>query len=326
MGHDIKVEFQSGGANAPAVYLLDGLRAQDDYNGWDINTAAFEWFDRSGVAVVMPVGGQSSFYTDWYSPSNFNSQAHTYKWETFLTRELPPLIDARFGGNGANAIGGLSMGGGAAFTLASRNPWLYRAVAGYSACPDNAQAMWPMIGSIALRGANPFNMWGAPGDPDWAAHDPSVNAEALRLVAVNVALARAAGATAPAISVVASDVLDGVDGDIDAVIANPPYLVDDSHRLYRDGGGPWGTALALRIADEALGRMGPGGRLVLYTGTPIVEGRNVLADTLETILRRRAASWQWQELDPDVFGEELERRPYRNVERLAVVGLTATVR
>ena len=69
--------------------LLDGLRAQDDFNGWDINTPAFEWFYHSGVSVVMPVGGESSFYTDWYSPSSFNKQAYTYKWETFLTQELP---------------------------------------------------------------------------------------------------------------------------------------------------------------------------------------------------------------------------------------------
>ena len=54
MGHDIKVQFQSGGANSPAVYLLDGLRAQDDYNGWDINTAAFEWYHELG-----PVGGHA---------------------------------------------------------------------------------------------------------------------------------------------------------------------------------------------------------------------------------------------------------------------------
>lgn len=78
-----------GGAAAPtsgsspkAVYLLDGLRAQDDYSGWDINTTAFDWFHDSGISVVMPVGGQSSFYTDWYSPSSFNSQTYTYKWET----------------------------------------------------------------------------------------------------------------------------------------------------------------------------------------------------------------------------------------------------
>jgi S-formylglutathione hydrolase FrmB len=32
----------------------------------------------------MPVGGQSS-------PSSFNRQPYTYKWETFLTNELPQL-------------------------------------------------------------------------------------------------------------------------------------------------------------------------------------------------------------------------------------------
>ena len=68
MGRNIKVQFQSGGSNSPAVYLLDGLRAQDDYNGWDINTPAFEWYYKSGLSIVMPVGGQSSFYTDWYRP------------------------------------------------------------------------------------------------------------------------------------------------------------------------------------------------------------------------------------------------------------------
>ena len=43
MGRDIKVQFQRG-TGSPAVYLLDGLRAQDDFNGWDINTQAFEWY------------------------------------------------------------------------------------------------------------------------------------------------------------------------------------------------------------------------------------------------------------------------------------------
>src|ERR1700683_5254897 len=38
MGRNIKVQFQSGGNNSPAVYLLDGLRAQDGYNGWGNNT------------------------------------------------------------------------------------------------------------------------------------------------------------------------------------------------------------------------------------------------------------------------------------------------
>src|SRR5690349_21645600 len=99
MGRDIKVQFQSGGENSPAVYLLDGLRARDDFNGWDIETAAFEWYLNSGLSVVMPVGGQSSFYSDWYSPacSKKTGACQTYKWETFLTQELPAYLAANKG-------------------------------------------------------------------------------------------------------------------------------------------------------------------------------------------------------------------------------------
>src|SRR6202041_590278 len=95
MGRDIKVQFQSGGPNSPAVYLLDGLRAQDDYNGWDINTQAFEWYYQSGLAIVMPVGGQSSFYTNWYKPACGKSGCMTYNWETFLSSELPGYLSSQ---------------------------------------------------------------------------------------------------------------------------------------------------------------------------------------------------------------------------------------
>src|SRR5271165_3606509 len=92
MGRNIKVQFQEGGPHA--VYLLDGLRAQDDYNGWDINTPAFEEYYQSGLSVIMPVGGQSSFYSNWYQPSQGNGQNYTYKWETFLTQEMPAWLQA----------------------------------------------------------------------------------------------------------------------------------------------------------------------------------------------------------------------------------------
>ena len=77
MGRDIPVQFQGGGTHA--VYLLDGLRARDDRNGWDIETAAFEWYYQSGLSIVMPVGGMSSFYTDWYQPAVGNGGTWTYK-------------------------------------------------------------------------------------------------------------------------------------------------------------------------------------------------------------------------------------------------------
>lgn len=95
MGRNITVQFQGGGPKA--VYLLDGLRAQDDRSGWDINTNAFQLFDGSGVSVVMPVGGMSSFYTDWYRPAVGNGTTQTYKWETFLTSELPAWLAANKG-------------------------------------------------------------------------------------------------------------------------------------------------------------------------------------------------------------------------------------
>ena len=42
----------------------------------------------------MPVGGKSSFYSDWYGPAAGNGQTYTYKWETFLTQELPAWLAA----------------------------------------------------------------------------------------------------------------------------------------------------------------------------------------------------------------------------------------
>src|SRR6201987_6399826 len=54
MGRDIKVQFQSGGNGSPAVYLLDGLRAQDDYNGWGINTHGFAWSYQAGLSLHKP--------------------------------------------------------------------------------------------------------------------------------------------------------------------------------------------------------------------------------------------------------------------------------
>ena len=123
MGRDIRVQFQSGGPNSPNVWLLDGLRAQDDFNGWDIKTQAFEWYLDSGLSISMPVGGQSSFYSDWYRPACGNNGCSTYKWETFLTQEAPAWLQAnRDVSPTRNAAIGLSMAGSSALTLAAWHP------------------------------------------------------------------------------------------------------------------------------------------------------------------------------------------------------------
>jgi len=176
MGHDIKIQFQNGGANAPGVYLLDGLRAQDDFNGWDINTPAFEWYVDSGLSTIMPVGGQSSFYTDWYSPSSFNNQTYTYKWETFLTQELPAWLftNKQISPTG-NGVVGLSMSGGAALILSAYHPAQFTYAASLSGFLSPSAVFMQQAIRVAMLdagGYNVDNMWGPPWDPSWKRNDP----------------------------------------------------------------------------------------------------------------------------------------------------------
>lgn len=125
--------------------------------------------------------------------------------------------------------------------------------------------------------------------------------------------------------IVQSDVLDGVEGDIDLVIANPPYLLDHAHRLYRDGGGELGEGLAVRIVRDGLARLSAGGSLIVYTGTAIVDGNDSFLRAVSPVLDRPGLSVAYEELDPDVFGEELDDPDYVDVERLAAVLLRVTL-
>jgi diacylglycerol O-acyltransferase / trehalose O-mycolyltransferase len=189
MGRDVRIQFQSGGPGSPAVYLLDGLRAQDDYNGWDINTPAFEWYEGSGLSVIMPVGGQSSFYSDWYKPAKGKAGTFTYKWETFLTQELPAYLAANKAvrSTGSAAVG-LSMAGSAALTLAIWHPEQFPYAGSLSGFLNLSEGWWPMLVGMSMGdagGFSPDDMWGKTEDPNsaWKRNDPMVNID--RLVANN---------------------------------------------------------------------------------------------------------------------------------------------
>ncbi len=185
MHRTIRVQFQGGGAHA--VYLLDGLRAQDDYNGWDINTAAFEWFYQSSLSIVMPVGGQSSFYSDWYKPACGNTGCQTYKWETFLTTELPQWLAANRGiSTAGNAVVGLSMAGSSSLTLAEYHPDMFTYASSLSGFLNPSEGWWPFLINISMGDAGGFkadDMWGPSSDPAWQRNDPMVQIP--RLVANN---------------------------------------------------------------------------------------------------------------------------------------------
>ena len=183
MGRDIKVQFQSGGAGSHAVYLLDGLRARDDYNGWDIETNAFEMYYQSGLSIVMPVGGQSSFYSDWYKPACGKAGCTTYKWETFLTSELPNWLQAnrQVAPNG-NAAVGLSMAGSAAMVLAMYYPQMYVYAGSLSGFLNLSEGWWPALVGTSMGDAGGYkseDMWGPSSDPAWKRNDPMVNIQKL---------------------------------------------------------------------------------------------------------------------------------------------------
>ena len=144
-----------------------------------------------------------------------------------------------------------------------------------------------------------------------------INPLALRYAGINAA---SAGVD---VELAAGDALSAVTGDFDVVLSNPPYLEDDAGRAYRHGGGDLGRALSVKIGAQALQRLLPGGRLILYTGVAIVNGVDHFIREMEPFLGQAGCTYTYAEIDPDVFGEELERTLYRQADRIAAVGLVA---
>ena len=145
-----------------------------------------------------------------------------------------------------------------------------------------------------------------------------INDTALRLAGLN-----AHAASVRDVTTVNSDLFENIKGEFDLIISNPPYLNDPLERAYRHGGGDLGSGLSIRIAQAAKDRLLPGGSLLLYTGSPIVGGIDHLLRAIEEIYAGSGLSWSYEEVDPDVFGEELENAAYQRVDQIAAVLLTA---
>ena len=138
-----------------------------------------------------------------------------------------------------------------------------------------------------------------------------INRKALEFAAINAEINGVRN-----VEIVESDILRGVPDPIDLVVSNPPYLIDDDARIYRDGRGAFGEGLSIEIVRQSLDRLGPGGRLILYTASSIVDGRDTFREALPSM-----PAFSYEELDPDVFGSELSRPAYATADRIAVVAL-----
>ncbi|MVU79813.1 esterase family protein [Nocardia sp. ET3-3] len=166
-------------APRPTLYLLNGAGGGEDAATWYRQTDIVQFFSDKNVNVVLPVGGKFSYYTDW---ERDDPKLGRYKWQTFLTSELPPIIDSVLHTSGVNAIAGVSMSASSALDLAVHAPDLYRAVASYSGCASSADSTGRQYIKLVLdrAPADMSNMWGPPDDPAWQEHDAVLNAEALR--------------------------------------------------------------------------------------------------------------------------------------------------
>ncbi|MET9490592.1 alpha/beta hydrolase family protein [Nocardia sp. NPDC006630] len=183
MDTDISVDVQRPADDsqpAPNLYLLSGLDGGEGTASWQGSTNALDWLSDKPVNVVLPIGGRGSYYTDWLQK---DPALGLNKWKTFLTEELPPLLDDTLHSNGLNALAGLSTSGTSVLQLAEAKPGLWKTVAAYSGCAqiaDPAGQAFVKLATETWAGGDTKNMYGPSDSPLWAANDPVINAEKLR--------------------------------------------------------------------------------------------------------------------------------------------------
>ena len=113
---ETRVMAQQEGKPLPTLYLLHGL--SDDHTHW-VRQTRLEFYARKyRLAIIMPCVNRS-FYTD---------MAHGPRFFTYLTEELPEIMQAMFkipADPAHTYVGGLSMGGYGALKCALQRPDLY---------------------------------------------------------------------------------------------------------------------------------------------------------------------------------------------------------
>jgi S-formylglutathione hydrolase FrmB len=174
-------DFESSAASRwPVLYLLDGQSGAHD--GWTNELIdVTPLFAPTDLLVVMPDCGSDDpggcSYTDWWNGGNGGPR----QWETFHLVELRQLLERNWQAGDRRATAGVSAGGYGAIEYATRQPGMFRFAASYSGVSDP-------LGNVAFF-SPPNDVWGDPvAQADiWRAHDPLLNAEALKGTAVFVA-------------------------------------------------------------------------------------------------------------------------------------------
>ena len=166
---------------SPVVYLLHA--AMGDHTAWSKGLERLGPEGELPAIVVMPDGGESGFYSDWWN----GGAGGPPRWEAFHVDQLLPLIDSRYrtrpGRDGRVLMGG-SMGGFGAFSYAARHPDLFGGAISISGALDtNYPTGGVVVTSGPLLNLQPADSVFGPRTSQevrWRAHNPVDLAENLR--------------------------------------------------------------------------------------------------------------------------------------------------
>lgn len=170
----VYVPPQAEKAEVPVLYYLAGLTCTEETA--TIKAGAQAHASRHGLILVMPDtsprgAGVEGEDDDWdfgtgagfYVDATRAPWATSYRMYSYVTKELPTLINASFPArSGATGIFGHSMGGHGALTIALKNPNVYRSVSAFAPICAPTEVPW---------GRKAFSGYLGEDRSSWAAHD-----------------------------------------------------------------------------------------------------------------------------------------------------------
>ncbi|GAA3068732.1 hypothetical protein GCM10017600_21720 [Streptosporangium carneum] len=156
-------DWRPGSGPWPVLYLLNGC-CQSEYDAWATQGDAVRLTSAYPAIVVIPEVGEIGFYSDWQDGPG---------WETFHLTEVRRILERDYGAGDRRAVAGLSMGGLGAMSYAARNPGMFQAAASFSGVLNTLDGNGGVDWLLDQYGEDSADLWGEPGDPDWAAHNPA---------------------------------------------------------------------------------------------------------------------------------------------------------
>jgi S-formylglutathione hydrolase len=149
----------------PALYWLSGLTCNDE--NFSQKAGAFAVAAELGMAIIMPdtsprsadVEGEYDGY-DLGTGAGFYVNATKAPWSTaynmysYVTEELPNLIQSNFAVSDQASVSGHSMGGHGALICALKNPGKYASVSAFAPITSPSQCPWGQKAFSAYLGSD----------------------------------------------------------------------------------------------------------------------------------------------------------------------------